>query len=116
MCFVLYSKWQFSDDRGLSQGKWHPFGLCMRVTFFAALFTTQHYPSRIDDYILAGVINIILFEIGINIIALKHSWKHVGTTSRFDRRLGKAKWWIYFGLLAGAIIFKILSYEGGGKI
>ena len=82
----------------------------MRVIFFAALFTTQYYPSRIDDYVLAGVINILLFEIGINIIALKHSWKHVGTESEMDKRLGRIKWWIYFGLLAGAITFKILNH------
>ena len=88
----------------------------MRVIFFAALFTTQYYPSRIDDYILAGTINILLFEIGINIIALKSKWKHIGTTSDTDKKLGKVKWWICFGLLAGAIIYKFLIYEGGGKI
>ncbi len=114
--FALYTKYQISDDRGYTQGKWHPYGLLIRWTFFAALYLIGRYPSPLEDYILAGTINILLWEISVNILALQQKWHHVGTTSNLDKWLGKKKWLVYFVLLAGAITFKILHHEGGGEV
>lgn len=99
----MYSRFQFEDDRGKSVGKWHPFGFLMRGTFFAALFT---YPSY-QDIILSGTINIIVFEIGINIIALHKNIFYAGQTSQMDKVLGNWKWLICAVFLAGGIITKI---------
>lgn len=106
---MLYSKWQFSDDWGHTKGKWHPYGLCMRVMFFVSLFIVQFYPSDYKDYILAGAINIMLWEVAINILALKKPWYYKGVASKIDTKVGRKKWWFYFGFLAGAIIFKIIK-------
>ena len=47
-----------------------------------------------------------LFDVGINLIALKQKWNYTGTTSKIDS-LGKTKFYIYAILLIAAIILKI---------
>ena len=107
---VLYSKWQFSDDRGLSQGKWHPYGLLARVVFGVTAYISSIYPSPLPDYILSCVINVILWDIGLNMIALKKEWDYVGEESYWDKKVGRHKWKVYGWLLAVATLFKLL-YE-----
>ncbi len=109
LLFVIYQKWQFSDDRGKTQGKWHTYGMFLRLWFFIALFVTKYYPSEMEDFVLAGAINIVLWEVGVNIFSLNEKWNHVGTTSVIDVKLGKKKWWIFFGMLGAAVAFKLLS-------
>jgi hypothetical protein len=105
--FVLYTKWQFSDDKGLTSGKWHPFGMIMRALAIVSPFLCQLFPGTWQDYLLAGTINIVLWEILINIIALGKKWWYIGITSKFDIKLSKTKWFIYFSLLLATILVKI---------
>jgi hypothetical protein len=97
----MYSKYQF---KGTSE--WHPYGMLMRIFAIVAPFIMQYKSSSWKDYFLAGAINIILWEVLINKIALKKEWLYVGTTSKLDIHLKKYKWLLYFGLLILAIIIK----------
>ncbi len=108
LVFVIYSKWQFSDDRGETQGKWHTSGMIMRAGSILAPFLSQLRPDDWQDYFLAGVLNIILWEILINIIALKQPWNYQGKTAKWDIKLDKWEWWLYTALLSIAISVKIL--------
>ena len=108
LTFVFYSKWQFSDDRGLSSGKWHSYGMIMRILSVVSPFLCQLYPEYWADYLLSGALNIVLWEVGINVIALNKAWYHIGTTSDFDIKLGYKKWLFYFGFLVAAIIVRII--------
>lgn len=106
--FVVYSKWQFSDDRGETSGKWHGWGLAMRASIFIGCFTMQKFPSSFEDYLLAGAICCVLWEIGINVIALAQKPLYIGGTSKMDIKFRKYHWLIYFGFLAISILIKIL--------
>lgn len=101
--FVLYQKWQFSDDRGLTQGKWHLYGALMRLVTFCGFFIN---PS-LEDILLAGTINILLFELLINKVALNKNWLFVGSTAVFDLKLGKYKWLIMLSFLLISLYIKI---------
>ena len=107
LTFVLYTRWQFSDDRGLSSGKWHPYGMIMRMLVIISPFVCGLYPNDWKDYLVAGALNIVLWELAINKIALQMKWFYVGTTSSLDIKLGKAKWFIYFGFLLLALIIRL---------
>lgn len=108
LTFVLYTRWQFSDDRGLSSGKWHPYGMMMRALAILTPFLCTLYTNEWKDYLVAGALNIVLWEIAINKIALGMGWFHVGTTSSLDIKLGKAKWFIYFGFLLLTLLIRFL--------
>ena len=108
LMFVLYSKWQFSDDWGLSSGKWHPYGMIMRVLAVITPFLCQLYPGTWSDYLLSGAINVVLWELGINVIALNKPLFYIGSTAEMDIKLGYKKWLLYFGFLLVAIVVRIL--------
>ena len=103
LAWVYYSKWQFSDDRGDSQGKWHPWGAMARALPFGMAWLHCVW----QDVVLSGVICIILFEIGVNVIALFRQWSWRGETSKMDIKFGKYKWVIMAVMLAAAICIKI---------
>lgn len=105
--FVVYSKWQFSDDRGDTSGKWHPWGMGLRILLFVIPYIMQHYPASKKDYFLAGAICMIAWEIGINLIALAQKWYYVGTTAKTDIKFRKYHWLFYFGFLFVAILIRI---------
>lgn len=93
VCFVMYSKYQFYDqDAAYPKGKWHGWGMNMRFFMFYTPFIMQYYPASWQDYLLAGVINVVLWELLINKIALNREWLYVGTTAWTDKTLGKWKW------------------------
>ena len=106
LAFVLYQKHQFSDSFRLRNIKWKYYGNAMKVLFFAAPFLMQRYPAGWQDYLLAGVISILLFEMLINVIALKKNLLFIGSSSATDK-LGKWKWIIMFALLLVTIFIKI---------
>jgi hypothetical protein len=109
LSFVLYSKWQFIDDRGGPSGKWHPYGMIMRALAVITPYLAANYGSTDwKNYLLIGSINIVLWEIAINVIALGQKWWHVGTTAKFDIKLKSWKWVVYFGLLITALIIRFL--------
>lgn len=94
--FVFYTKYQLYDLWRKRNVKWKHFGAAMRVLFFASCYVTQSLSTLgWHHYLLAGVLNIIWFDIGINIIALKEKWNYVGLTSKADRKLRQRKWLYY---------------------
>ena len=108
LSFVMYSKYQFEELQQLSKGKWHTWGITARILAFVIPFVMQYFNSSWSDYVLAGVINILLFEFLINKVALKKDWFYTGTTSAIDVKYGNKKWQIYFSLLILAILIKIV--------
>lgn len=102
--FVIYQKWQFSDDNNKSKGKWHLWGALLRLQYFIPFL----FPYDIKDVILAGSINIILFDLLLNKIALNKQLLYIGFTSYINNKLGKYKWFVYFGQLVLALIIKFL--------
>lgn len=110
--FIVYSKFQFDDEKAgwaYSKGRWHPFGLIMRVLFFAALLVFKYFPFDWWDLAIAGIINIILWDIGINVYALKTRWNYDGNSSQYDKTFGNKKWYIYTVILIGSVLGKIFS-------
>lgn len=83
--------------------------MIMRALAVITPYLAANYGSTDwTDYLLIGAINIIFWEIGINIIALGQKWWHVGTTAQFDIKLKSWKWILMFILLVGSVILKIL--------
>jgi hypothetical protein len=105
IAFVYYSKWQFINGRA---GKWHTYGFLMRALAVVTPFIMQRYPAEWRDYLLAGTINILLWELLINKIALNVDWFHIGRTSFLDKTLGKTKWWIYTISVITALLARLL--------
>ncbi len=99
LAFVFYSKYQFEDKKVDAKNKWHVFGLIMRLIFI----------SSWQDIFFAAVISEILFEIGINVIALKQKVFYVGGTSVWDKTLKIWKWVLLGTLIPLAIGFKIYT-------
>ncbi len=87
-------------------GKWHVYGFVMRALAVITPFMVQQFPADWQDYLLAGCINILLWELLINKIALNVGWFHVGTTSKLDVTFGRLKWLIYTIPLIIALILK----------
>jgi hypothetical protein len=118
LAFIIYSKYQFDDEKAgwnNSKGKWHPYGFIMRVLFFVGLLVYKYFPFDYWDLLIAGAINIILWDIGINVFALKVKWNYEGETSSTDKKLGKSKWYVYACMLIGSITGKIFSKNKNKK-
>lgn len=105
--FVFYSKYQFLDLRNQRNLIWKRWGVAIRILFLVACFIEALKPSVWQDYLLAGSINILLFELLINKIALKANWFYKGNSSVIDNNIGNTKWYIMFGLLILSILVKI---------
>lgn len=109
LLFIVYSKYQFEEVQGTSQGKWHTHGMLMRISAIVTPFIMQYIPATWQDYLLAGAINIILWEFGINKIALKQKLLYIGSSSMLDIQLGKRKWWIYFGFFGICLLIRLFT-------
>jgi hypothetical protein len=105
--FVLYSEWQFSDDREVTSNKWYPYGMVMRDLAIMSPFLCQLFPGSWQDYLLSGAINILVWEILIYIIALDDKLWYVGIASKIDLELQKTKWKVYFAFLIVSLIIKL---------
>lgn len=103
--WVWYTKYQFQDDRGQSEGKWHPYGALARGLPFVFAFLDIEWPH----ILFAGSVFIFLFEIGVNKIALNQSIWYVGSTAEFDKKLGRKKWaaMVAFMIITLTLIFII---------
>jgi hypothetical protein len=55
---------------------------------------------------LAGALDMPLWDILINVVALNVTWNYEGTTSKTDKILATVKWIAYGAILIAAIIFK----------
>lgn len=111
LAFVMYAKWQFVSDFGGVKGKWHVWGWIMRILFFTAIPLTRFHPAPYDDLFLAGCICIIVYEVGINVIALHQKAFYNGSTSAIDKKFGKLKWIGYFALLLAAAVWKFINFK-----
>ena len=105
--FVYYTKHQLHDLWKKRNTKWKTFGWGMRVIFVVGCFLMQQFPATWQHYLLASILSIAWFDIGINLIALKEKWHYVGTTSKWDRIVGKKKWWIYAILVLSSLVIII---------
>lgn len=110
---MFYFKWQHRDKQyGASffpeaSKKWHFFGLLMRVVVVLTPIGLKFYPSTYSDAILALAICAPLYDIGINVFALKQPIFYPGSTSDFDKKFGKIKWVSYFVFLVCSILLKV---------
>lgn len=110
LIFVLYTKYQFIDDRGGPSGNWHKYGAGMRIAMFAIPFILQFFPGTWQDYLLSGSINIMLWEVLINKIALNVDWFYLGTTSKIDIKFSKIKWILYTAFIIISLFIKIFVH------
>jgi uncharacterized membrane protein len=81
---------------------------------FAILLVSCFIVKRFDfldtwqDYVVAGGIRVVSFDMGYNLIALKSKdLFYEGHSSYLDNRFGRPKWSIYFGILLITILVKI---------
>jgi hypothetical protein len=107
LAFVLYSKYQFADDRGESIGKWHIYGFLMRAVQYISLVAVVWDLTSWQDKLLIPAIAELVWEIGINRIALRKKWNYIGMTATFDKKLGKSKFYILIGIVVVLIVLKI---------
>jgi len=108
--FVFYSKYQFKDLKQVRNIQWKVWGVAMRVLLFLGCYAMQFFPSHWKDYLLAGSLNIALFEWGINVIALNApSILWAGYSSKIDNALGKWKWYIMGIFILITILIKIYA-------
>lgn len=112
LCFALYFKWQNQDEYdgtfsyNKNDKKWHFYGAGMRFLFFATLLYYSIFPPLlIKDVILATVISMPLYDIFINIFALKKPIFYPGSSSSYDKFLGKFKWVLYLLLIIGSLVY-----------
>ena len=106
LAFVLYQKFQLQDLKSTRNVVWKTWAVVMKAIFFAAVWVAQQNHSAWQDFLLAGAICILVFEIGINVIALKQGVFYVGKSSKTDS-LGKWKWIGFFIILAATIFIKL---------
>ena len=107
--FIFYSKFQFEDFKHNTNRKWKVYGMAMRALFFAACYICSQFGNTWQDYLLAGSINILIWEMGINVIALNEGLFHVGTTGKIDKKLDGYKWLAMLIFLIISIILKIIT-------
>lgn len=106
--FAVYSKWQFSDDRGDSQGKWHGWGALMRGSVCISPMITTFFPLQWQNWLLATIIQFPLWDVAINVIALINVKPfYPGSTSQTDGYLKAKKWLLYGIALISAIFIKV---------
>ena len=108
-CFVMYTKYQFEDMKDTWQTakrKWHPWGAGMRVIIVLIAVFQSVYSVPLIDIGLAAMVNVILWDVLVNIIALKVKWNYVGFTAQTDRWTGKKRWVLYAVSLLLFIILK----------
>lgn len=119
LAFVFYSKYQFDDEKAgweKSKGLWHPYGFIMRVLLFAALLVFRYFPFDWWDFGICAVLSIVIWDIGINVFALKVKWNYDGTTSETDKILKDKKWYIYIVFLIGSLVGKIFNKNKNKKL
>lgn len=100
IAFVYYAKYQFIDGR---KGLWHFYGLVMRLSFWAAMLTRHQW----QDVLLASAICLWIYEVGINVIALKQKPLYCGTTSTMDIHFGKKKWLYMACVVIVTVVIKL---------
>lgn len=110
----MYSKYQFEDVKlgwSKAKGKWHVYGALMRMVFVITFVLQVYFPAKVIDILLAAALNLPLWDIGINKIALRYKWNYMGSISHFDRIVGKWKWVGYVVLIITLTLIEILFYK-----
>jgi hypothetical protein len=107
--FAFYTKYQFEDEKAgfaHSKSEWHKYGLAMRLMLAGAFVASQFVAFTWKDMLLAGAIDMPLWDILINVVALNVAWNYRGSTSTTDKLITGVKWLAYAGFLIGAIVLK----------
>ena len=109
-CMVMYSKYQFEEQQGKSVGKWHGWGMVMRLLIFVIMAYCCHFTPTFKDVLLSATLSWLLWDIGINTIALRMPLFYSSNAHRWsiDRALRKVKWYLYLAAIIGAVLFRVL--------
>lgn len=109
--FVYYTKYQFQDEKAgwaNSKGKWHKYGLTMRLMLVGAFFVgfyTLHFVTW-KDLFLVGAIVMPLWDIMINKVALGMPALYNGSTSATDKKFKGFKWVAYSLFIITSVIIR----------
>jgi hypothetical protein len=123
IAFEFYSKWQFDEAIKISAGtmtyanaprKWHPYGGFMRFDVFVCISVEHAFPSYWADIFASAVINVILWDVLMNVVVLKVKAFYNGTTAKTDK-LGNIKWYSYAVLFVAAVIYKLTQLFNKNK-
>lgn len=92
LCFAFYSKYAFQErdsivleEKREANKRWHIFGWLMRFCFIGELYLL----AGLQVAIIVSIAVWILFDLFINIFALKRSAFYVGTTAWTDQQFQK---------------------------
>jgi hypothetical protein len=89
--WIFYSKYQFAElyavnsvESNEANKMWHLWKAVNQVSFLALGFIYEGWKLGL----LSLVLYWIVFDIGVNVIALKQKWNYVGRTSAIDKFFG----------------------------
>lgn len=112
--FAFYFKWQNLDEKDGWGGfnkpdeKWHMWGAAMRGSVDLMMLVACVLGSTWQDAVLATVIQFPVYDMAINKIALNKPLLYPGSSSWWDKKVGKIKWLIYAAVIAVAAAVKFL--------
>lgn len=106
LLFSIYTKFQFEDDKGISESKWHPWGADMRIMCVVIPMITALFPPQFLDWVVVSIVQMPWWDVCINIIALHVKALYLGTSAKTDQLKAK-KWLLYLIALIAAILVKI---------
>lgn len=95
--------WERKHERNTG---WKSWANVMKVIAFVMYELGKHFPATWQDYLLAGSICILLFELATNKIGLNRELFFIGASSKTEK-LKKWKWYLSFALLIISITIKI---------
>ena len=110
---VSFMKWKWYNER-VYLGHWHSAGAALTLIF---CLTLSIFYITITGYSLIDLLSItffllslrwILFDLMVNIM-LKLKWNYVGTTSWFDRKLGRYGLWLKLVMLFFSVMILIFK-------
>lgn len=97
LSWIYYSKYQFIErdssfpvDRSKASRLWHIWKGVNQISFLSLIALFADYKFAV----FCASIYWVLFDIGVNIVALNRPWNYYGKTSFIDRMLGKHMIWI----------------------
>lgn len=109
LVFAMYTKYQVQDEKAgfaAAKSRWHRYGMMMRILLMGAFVLHLVVKFTWKDMLLAGVIDMALWDVLINVLALNMPWWYEGQTAAIDKMLKNIKWMVYGALIIVAIIIK----------
>lgn len=109
----MYFKYQNQDEADGWGGYnkpdrlWHLWGGVQRRSVDALLMAAAILGSAWQDVLLSTMIQLPLYDISINLLALGKPALYPGSSTEYDKRLGMLKWPMYLVFIAGAVAVKV---------